>query len=737
MPAENGICGICTAGCAVKVSRNGGGRIETVKPWDSHPGGVCCPRLGRATDIVYAPDRLLYPMKRDRHGELQRVSWDEALDTVADNLRTIAERHGPEAVCLYTGRGVFDRQLCDQLTPAGIPIGSAWNLLFPFGSPNTTGVGAICYVARAVIAPKTTMGMLDADTFADIKQSDLIVVWGANPATDSPPKRLGQMVARRGQARFVVIDHQRTRTVDAVGAEWIGLRPGTDGALALGLIRTVIEEELYDRDFVENWTVGFPELKDYVAAFTPAHVEAITGVPAPKVVDLARAIATAQGATFHSNTGLEYSNSGVQACRAILTLWAITGNLDVPGGKVILPKNAAFVPNQSMCVEPPATSKEPIGKSRYPLYHKWRKECHAMELPRAILEDDPYPIRGLLVFGSSILTGYPDPNLWRRSFEKLDFLMTVDRFLTADSEYADIVLPAATLFEGEGYVIHGRKVQYRKRFIEPLGESKTDLEIALALVDRLGYGHLYPRTPAELIDRALEGTGVTREAMMASPDGLESPLQPPPEMVYKKWEHGLLRQDGRPGFETPTGKFEIASTELAEHGYDALPVYTEPVEGPRSRPDLAGSYPLVFNSGARTPWDFRSQFHNIPSLVARAPEPKVRLHPEDALARGIQSGDTVVLRTSRGEVRYTAEVTENIVRGVVEANSGGGSPGALGAWRDCNVNELTDHENRDPISGFPVYKALLCEVALAVPRNGRSHNGHHNGKAAHQEAPLS
>jgi len=181
-------------------------------------------------------------------------------------------------------------------------------------------------------------------------------------------------------------------------------------------------------------------------------------------------------------------------------------------------------------------------------------------------------------------------------------------------------------------------------------------------------------------------------------------------MQYKKWEKGLLRPDGQPGFDTPTGKFEIASTILEEYGYDPLPVYTEPQEGPLARPDLAESYPLIFNSGARVVTDFRSQHHGIPGLLKERPEPTVTIHRLDAADRDIHDGDRVRVRTARGSVMLRARVTDDIVRGAVDANMGGGGPVGPDPWRNCNINDLTDLSHYDPISGFPVYKALLCEV---------------------------
>ena len=732
-----GLCGICPAGCGVNIYLTNGrisqitprkapsGQVDYPPPEDSfqkggtpsgltgHPQGICCPRGVRAPEIVYSPDRLLRPLKRvgpRGSGQFEQVSWDEALDTIAAQLKAVAAQYGPQAVCMYTGRGTFERSLCDLLTPAGVRESSAWNLLFPFGSPNTTGVGAICYVAHGFIAPFTTFGVWEADTFADLENSDLILIWGDNPATDSAPINLPRIkAAQKRGVEIIAIDPRRTETVRATKARWLGIRPGTDGALALSMIQVVIEEELYDREFVEKWTVGFDELKAYVAQFRPERVEQITFIPAEEIRRTARAIAGARGAALISYTGLEYTNSGTQNIRAVLILWALTGNLDVPGGKVIRMADGEFKVNQSLRLEPPA-DLEPIGKDKYPLYHLYRKEAHAMELPRAILQDDPYPVRSMLIVGSSIITSYPNPNLWRQSFAALDFLLVVDRFLTADALYADIVLPATTLFEAESYMIYGRTVLHRPRVIEPLGEARPDWEIAAAIASRLGYGHLYPQSSQDMLHQALAGTAITLETLQGRPAGVHLAGL---EQQYRKWESGLLRQDGQRGFETPSGKLEIASTILAQYGYDPLPVYVEPQESPLSTPELARHFPLVFNSGARIQSDFRSQHHNIPSLLKMQPYPLVTLHPHDAAPRHIQTGDEVLVVSPRGQVRYLALVSEDIVPGVIEANAGGGSPIAAQPWRECNVNELTDSDNRDPISGFPVYKALLCDVIKA------------------------
>jgi cysteine desulfurase NifS len=492
-------------------------------------------------------------------------------------------------------------------------------------------------------------------------------------------------------------------------AEWIAIRSGTDGALALGLINTLIEEELYDANFVRNWTRGFDELTAYVQHFRPEVVERITGVPAEKLLSLARRIASANGASPVMYSGLEYSDSGVQAIRAVSVLWALAGQLDVPGGRCFTMRSNYFPVNRDGLIANPDPGRT-LGRDLFPVYSHYRHESHPMALPAAVLNSDPYPVRSLIVLGASLLTSWPEPRIWRETLNGLDFLVCIDYQLTADAAYADIVLPHTTMYEIESYMTYGPIFRLREKVIEPVGEARNGFFIQAELARRLGYGHLYPQTEEELLRRVLAGSGFTLEDVRTAGGMVKVPTV---MQQYKKWEKGLLRRDGRPGFDTPTGLFEIASTLLEEHGYDPLPVYTEPQEGPLSRPDLAVRFPLVFNSGSRVTTDFRSQFHGVAGLVKERPEPTVMINRTDAAERSIVHGDLVSLETARGRVNMRALVTDDIMQGTIDANMGGGGPVGPKAWQECNINDLTDLARHDPISGFPVYKALLCEVRKA------------------------
>ncbi|MDP7595441.1 MAG: molybdopterin-dependent oxidoreductase [Pseudomonadales bacterium] len=660
------ICGICPAGCFV-TSRLEDGVVTRVDARADHPLGMICTIGAHSPQIINDPDRHKYPLRRvgDKGNfQFERISWDEAFETIAAKFKGIKAESGAEATAIYTGRGSFELSLCDVFQPAGVAMSSASSVLFPFGSPNTLGVGALCYVSFAMIAPHVTFGEMYISLEMDVDQADLVVIWGANPATDSPPLQHQRIVAARQRgAEVLCIDPRRNETAKATDAEWIAPRPGTDGALALSMIQVLVEEELYDDEFVQNWTVGFEQLAQYTQHFRPEVAAEITSVPADVIRRVARAIAAARGATPVMYTGLEYSDSGVQAIRAVFTLWALAGQLDVPGGLCIRMRENQFPINREGLIANPNVSKA-LGIDRFPIYSHYRGESHAIALPQSVLEGNPYRIRAMMILGGSIITAWPDPELWKKTLQGLDFLVCVDRYLTADAAYADIVLPATTMYETNSYMVYGPVFALRERLLEPLGEARDDFHILAELAQRLGYGELYPQNDEERLRHVLKGSGFSLEEVRAAGGSvrLDGVM-----MQYKKWQKGLLREDGEPGFATASGKFEISSSILAEHGYDPLPVYTEPAEGPIAQPELADRYPLVFNSGARIFADFRTQHHGVRKLKDHALEPCVTLNSQDAAARQIEHGDWVWVENSRGRVRFRANVSDDIVAGAIDA----------------------------------------------------------------------
>ena len=711
---KQGICGLCyhSPGCGVNVHFDEHGKIKKLTPDpDAVMGSVLCPMADSARQIIYSESRIKQPLKRKGpKGKLdfEPISWDQAYEIIAEKMGEIKAAHGPEALGFYAGTGTYERAFKDAFQLGGSEIYLASSILFPYGSPNTFGVGAPCYTSLGVLAPKLTAGCLHTDMFSDVDNSDLIIVWGTDPSTSTPPEMFVRLkrAAEEG-ARIIVIDPRQTASAKLSESLWVPIRPGSDGALALGLCHILIRDELVDQAFIEDWTLGYDEFREYVRDFSPEVVSEITKIPVKTIEFLAEEIAEAEGASYVMYTGLEYTKSGVQSIRAVMVLWALAGQLDVEGGRCFVPPKNQIHLNKDHQIKTPSYESS-IGGDHFPVYaHFCGGEPHANRLPKAILESDPYKIRGLFILGASILTSWPNPVLWQEAFNALDFMVCADLQLTRDAAWADIVLPAATSFEQSSYCFYGNAVRLREKMIDPVGESKSCFSILIGLAHKLGYKDKFPENEMELLDWSLSGTGITRNDLEQAPRHTVR-LDPEP-MTYRKWETGHLRKDGRPGFETPSGKFEINSTQLKEMGYEGLPKYEESYETPISQAKLTNRYPLILGTGPFKP-DMKSCLRAVPDFMEKYPHPTVQMNPKDAEARKIISGDPVVVKTARGNVEMRALVTEDIMRGYVYAPVGGGGPQGTETWRKANVNVLTDLEQFDPISGFPVYKTLLCQV---------------------------
>ncbi len=714
MKKKHGICGLCfhSPGCGVVVHFDDAGRLDRLEPDPDAPmGKILCPIADSAKQIVYSDKRIQTPLKRvgpkGTH-EFEKISWDEAYDIIIEKLKALKEAHGPETVGIYAGTGTYERSFKDVFQLKGSEIYLASSVLFPFGSPNTFGVGAPCYTSLGVLAPKLTMGCLHIDMFSDVDNADLILVWGTDPSTSTPPEMFERLKRAADEgAEIIVIDPRRTKAADLDGSEWITIRPGTDGALALGLSHILIRDDLYDDVFVDEWTIGFDEFAEYVKDFAPEYVSNVTGIPEDTIEDLAERIADAEGATYIMYTGLEYTKSGVQNIRAVMVLWALAGQLDVEGGRCFLRRENMIRLSKARQIETPGVDKS-IGNGKFPVYSYYcGGEPHASLLPKAITDGDPYKIRALIVMGASLQTSWPSPHIWRRALKELEFLVSVDLQFTQDAAYADIVLPATTAFEQESYCYYGSALRVREKMIDPVGEARPNYQILAELARRLGYGHLYPRNQDELLATVLEDTGFTLDEIMKQEKlTLRKNCE---KMVYKKWQKGLLRKDGRPGFETPSGKFEIKSLILEKFGYSGIPKYEESDETPFSNPKLFKKYPLVLGTGPFKP-DMKSCLRAIPSFMEKYPYPVVEMNEADAAERQVQTGDPVSIKTDRGSIMMRAYVTDKIMPGFVYAPVGGGGPLGTDEWKNANVNVLTDYQQFDEISGFPVYKTLLCQV---------------------------
>lgn len=566
---KEGICGICPGACSVNIELREG-KIHGLRPSEIHkPSGICV-RGSKAKDIVYSKDRLKTPLIRNgKKGEWQfrEASWEEALDYACAGFKKVIKKYGAKALASHMGRGAFEQSSEDFLKVAN-PDGTRPGFFAPLGSPNNGSVGSLCYNAFGTFAPMTTFGLRGAQIAPDLENADFIVVWGTNPIAGSPPfayQRLKK--AKKKGIPILAVDHYHS-PISKFADDRIIVKSGTDGALILSMMNIIIQEGLYDLEWVEEYTYGFQELKEYVKEFTAEKASQITGVSKENIYQFARKIAKKDTALL-TYTGLEYSSCGVQTIRGIYLLWTLAGNLDVPGGLLL---NTPQGNRRMKKVVYNQFEADPIGKDEFPFFVTITGSPQFVKFPQAVLEEKPYKVAGLLNVGASMSVNYPNTEKFEKALKHLEMFVSIDRFPTRDMLYADVVLPATTYFEDASYVTYSTHARIREKIIEPLGEGRPNIFILHDIAERLGYGELYPKNEEELLAMGFENEKEVVEKLKKTPEGVSFPA--PPKRVFRKYEKGLLREDGKKGFPTKSGKGEFKSILLEEYGYEPLPKFT-------------------------------------------------------------------------------------------------------------------------------------------------------------------
>ncbi|MCJ7606022.1 MAG: molybdopterin-dependent oxidoreductase, partial [Dehalococcoidales bacterium] len=453
----------------------------------------------------------------------------------------------------------------------------------------------------------------------------------------------------------------------------------------------IINEDLYDRDFVKNWTVGFEDLKKLVQEYPPEKAAEITRVPTEKIIEAARLFAATKPAKLHlsANSTTHHSN-GVQNHRAVILLAALTGNIDIPGGNRLGPYIEGHA-NDITLHERVADMPPGVGSRRFPIWSYRYREMQSNAIADQIESADPYPIKAIFSSGLNVQF-FANSRRMEELISKLDFVAVTEYFHTPGTRLADVVLPIASWLERPILMADGALARLLQPAIEPVGECRTEWDIYSGLAKRLGFGDLFwDGDFSKCADHILEPLDITHNDLVENPEGIPVPTVPRPVRSYEK-----------KGFKTASGKVEIASSVLAEYGLDALPVYHEPPESPVSTPEIARDFPLVMTSGARVMAYTHSQFRNIPALRKLMREPLVDINPADAAPRGIQTGDAVTISTPRASITMKANVTDAILDGVVSMPH---------HWPDeANANALVDDISLDPVSGFIPCKSQLCQV---------------------------
>jgi thiosulfate reductase/polysulfide reductase chain A len=571
-------------------------------------------------------------------------------------------------------------------------------------TPNVISVDVqICFIPSLTGQFATWGTQMLMDTGPDYLNSNCILVIGANPLVSHPPRGVDILEAKRTRrARLIVVDPYRT-DLAAKADLWLQIRPGTDAALVLGMTKLIIDEGLYDKQFVDQWCHGFDQLRAQLRSYSLEWVAEITCLPASQIADAARLYATIKPAALHQRVGVEQNINSTQTVRAIANMVAITGNIDVPGGNLMPPHFAVPFPRPA-----PELELQRIGVEEYPL---------------TLGPDAPFPmvfgplghdavrdgrVKAVYCAGGNPVVLMQDSRGVREDMkDKLDLHVVADFFMTPTAEIADYVLPAATWLERDDLcgALHTHSFSIRQKVMEPLYETRHDMDIVIDLVKRIPWAdrqHLPWDNVDEYNEWSVSGMGVTfAEAKKMG--------YIPRPVKHKKYE--------KTGFNTPTGKVELYSTTFEKYGYDPLPSFIEPPESPLSSPELAQEYPLILYTGRRPMEYYHSQGRQIPALRDRAPDAELEIHPETAQQIGVAAGDSVWLETPqvKGErVRLKVNVTTNVHPGMVHAGVGWWFPERPGSEHGCfesNINlVLTDAPPRERICASARTRGTLCRI---------------------------
>ncbi len=692
------ICRVCHGGCGaiIYVQNN---KIIKVKGDPSSPisrGWMCIKGL-RSSDIASHPDRLKTPLKRkgERGSNLwEKISWDDAIDEIAAKIDEIKKETGPESIAIGQGTGRHHYLHVVRFANA-------------LGTPNWYEPGlAQCFIPRITVSNITYGGFVVADYYSEIKPS-CILFWGHNPLVSSADGELAIAVKRHmvKDCHTIAIDPRRSETAKKCKI-WLPIRPGTDAALALAMINVIINKELYDKDFVLNWTTGFDKLKKHVSSFTPEWAEKITWIKANDIVHAATIYATKKPGILEWGLGIEQNVNSLQTVRSIAILRALTDNIDIPGGDILGMNILKSYPTLKEKL-PSDTSKKRIGSEQFKLLSGWRAYMPSAHIPglfRAMCEGIPYKIRALLIFGSNPLLTISNPHQVYKGLNNLDLLVLTDLFKTPTALLADYLLPAAFWTEFEhlmGFPLVAENLALAQPRITQTEQCRQDEWIIDELSKKLNLPGS-DLTYRDIFDYQLSPTGLTFNHLLKK--GFYYP-----DHIYRKYE--------QKGFRTPSKKIELYSSILKRMGYAPLPSYVEPPESPVTTPDLYKEFPYILITGSRKKEFFHSEHRQIQSLRKYSPDPYVEIHPSTAKKRDIEDGNWVIVSSPRGAIKMKARITEDINPAVINVEHGWWFPekeeNLFGVW-ESNANLLTnDSPPYDPAFGSYQLRGLLCNIRKA------------------------
>ncbi|MCA6098406.1 molybdopterin-containing oxidoreductase family protein [Bradyrhizobium australafricanum] len=709
------LCSSCDIYCQVGAERRDDGLVQ-IKALDPRPDRAnICMKGVHAPEGFDHPNRIRYPLKRAGArgaNKWQRVSWDVALDDIAGRLGTLIAAHGPEAFAVSE-------------SPWNIQTGSGMSRRFMnlIGSPNWLSGVALCAGNTAAIN-RMVYGWYP---YPDYTKTNCVVLFGHNPWKHSwtPVYNSIRQAQKRG-AKLIVLDPRRSENAELADI-WLPLRVGTDAAMCLGWLHVIINENLYDHDFVARWTVGFDALCRRIRDYPLDRVAAITGVNPQQITAAARLYATTSPAVIPWSPITDQQRNSTSAIRLQGILRALTGNLDVPGGEVLHGFHPTIVNDSELELHdqlPSAQKMKQLGSDIHPAFtyrgtaslneptkRVWGHEyanivagsymANPSAVFQAMADSIPYPVKAFFSLGNNTVMSFANMQLIYRGLMNQDLVVALEHVMTPTAQLADYVLPGDSwlerpaLSDGFGWTAIMRTSQ---QVMSPQGECRNVYDLWKGLADRMGIGAQFPWTNLnQLLDYRVAAMGKTfDEFARDSPTHME-------KLRFKKYEET--------GFATPTGKVELYSTVLESLGFDPLPYH-------REEPAVSADLPLLVFTGIREPEFFQTGQRHIASLRARNPEPRAFLNPDDAGENGIETGDWIEVRTEQGKCIAQAMVRHEMPKGLVRVPHGWWKPETTqgsrylsGAWTYADAQICPDGPDYlDREQGIPHLRGIACAI---------------------------
>ncbi len=672
------VCRLCSACCPVEVEVVAG-EFKSARRITPFEKSIVCPKLLNANNIIYSKHRLRKPLlRKNLKDDFKEVSWQEALDFIADRVEKTKTNYATQSIALLRG----------MAADWGTPWDYAVRLMSSLGSPNAIGNGSVCFVARE-IAHTYTYGAI---TIPQIKDSKCILIWGKNDRNTAPGAAEAIIHAKERGAKIIVVDPVKTYFAE-IADIWLRVKPAHDGALAMAMIKTVLDECLYDRDFIDKHCLGFDALEKSLAGLDISDLAERTWIKVEDIKNAARLYSKTKPACIIDGNGIDMQTQVFQTTRALSILRALTGNIDIEGGDFI----PQPIPLKNIQLKEKIASIPSVmlDYSHFEKFHPtWGLHGQSC-LIDAIIDEKPYPVKMLFVQSGNPAVTMMDSKRVRNALERLDCLVMIDMFKNKTSEYAHVILPACSCFEktqiNRAY-IRNCFIMLQQKVIEPLGESKGDIEIIFELANAFGLKYYFPwETVEDALNFQLEPTGLTVEKLKENPKGIwyEKPR-------FRKYESE--------GFKTPSKKVEIFSERLADTDFDPIPF----INGfPDNVISFSGdkAYKFIGISGERVNCYTHTQFRNVEELRKMDREPFVDINPSDAQSLNLSNGDMVRISTPRGKVEMKTRISDVISEGVIRIGWGWGEES-----NNWNLNSLTDDFERDPITCTPSGRSFYCKI---------------------------